>query len=296
MPTNDLIGPALQARLERLLGARIEGCATVYGGYSAARRLLCRTASGRLFAKVATDPFTCRALRREIQVYGAISAPFLPRVIGWDDDGATPLLLLEDLSAARWPPPWDSAAVEAVLDRIREMHGTVASLPSYAEAHGAFEPSWPKVAATPQPFLALGLADAAWLDRALPLLVEQEARCTLSGERFVHLDLRSDNMCLSRRGAVFVDWSFACLADPAVDLGFWLPSLAAEGGPAPERILPDAPEVAALVSGYFAARAGQPAVGNAPRVRAVQRRQLAIALPWAARALGLPPPTDALLT
>jgi hypothetical protein len=54
--------------------------------------------------------------------------------------------------------------------------------------------------------------------------------------------------------------------------------------------LPDAPEVAAWVAGFFAARAGLPVIPDAPRVRVVQRQQLETALPWAARALGLPPP------
>ena len=43
------------------------------------------------------------------------------------------------------------------------------------------------------------------------------------------------------------------------------------------------------MSGYFAARAGLPVIPNAPRVRAVQLAQLRTALPWAQRALGLPP-------
>lgn len=87
-----------------------------------------------------------------------------------------------------------------------------------------------------------------------------------------------------------MDWNLACLSNGRLDLGFWLPSLAFEGGPEPEAILPDAPEVAAWVSGFFAARAGLPEIADAPRVRLVQRQQLTTALPWAARALGLPPP------
>ena len=47
---------------------------------------------------------------------------------------------------------------------------------------------------------------------------------------------------------------------------------------------------AARVSGFFAARAGLPGISDAPRVRVVQRQQLATALPWVARALDLPPP------
>lgn len=79
-----------------------------------------------------------------------------------------------------------------------------------------------------------------------------------------------------------------CLIIPRLDLGFWLPSLAYESGLEPEKILPDAPEVAAWVTGFFAARAGPPEISDAPRVRMVQRRHLATALPWVARALDLP--------
>lgn len=70
-----------------------------------------------------------------------------------------------------------------------------------------------------------------------------------------------------------------CLSNPRLDLGFWLPSLAYEGGTEPEKILPDAPEVAGRVGGRFASRAGLPRIIDAPRVRAVQRRQLGTALP-----------------
>jgi hypothetical protein len=50
------------------------------------------------------------------------------------------------------------------------------------------------------------------------------------------------------------------------------------------------PELAALCAGFFACRAGLPEIPVAPRLRAVQRAQLEIALPWAARALALSRP------
>ena len=96
-------------------------------------------------------------------------------------------------------------------------------------------------------------------------------------------------MCLAASGARFVDWNLASLSNPVLDLGSWLPSLAYEGGPLPERILPHAPEVAAWLSGFFASRAGLPIIPDAPRVRVVQRQQLETALPWVIRALALPP-------
>jgi hypothetical protein len=88
---------------------------------------------------------------------------------------------------------------------------------------------------------------------------------------------------------VLVDWNLACLANPTLDLASWLPSLEMEGGPAPETILPGAGDFAAMMSGFFAARAGLPTIPDAPRVRAVQLQQLRSALPWAVRELGLEP-------
>src|SRR5262249_16603313 len=110
------------------------------------------------------------------------------------------------------------------------------------------------------------------------------------GDSLTHWDLRSDNICLTENRALFVDWNLACLSNPELDLGFWLPSLAYEGGPEPERILPDAPEIAAWVSAFFAAPPRFPGIPDAPRVRLVQCQQLETALPWAVRALDLPPP------
>jgi hypothetical protein len=105
----------------------------------------------------------------------------------------------------------------------------------------------------------------------------------------VHLDVRSDNLFMTGRGAVLVDWNHACLSNPLLDVGFWLPSLRAEGGPIPDEILGDSPDVAAWVSGFFAARAGLPSLPQAPLVRQVQLQQLWPALAWAIRALDLPP-------
>ena len=45
------------------------------------------------------------------------------------------------------------------------------------------------------------------------------------------------------------------------------------------------------LAGFFAARAGLPAPPGAPTVREFQRAQAAVALPWAAQELGLPPPS-----
>ena len=101
--------------------------------------------------------------------------------------------------------------------------------------------------------------------------------------------MRSDNLCFVGERVVLVDWNLACRGSPLLDLAFWLPSLQSEGGPPPDTILPGAGALAALVSGFFACRAGRPVIPDAPRVRQVQLTQLRCALPWVVRALDLPP-------
>jgi hypothetical protein len=66
-------------------------------------------------------------------------------------------------------------------------------------------------------------------------------------------------------------------------------SVRLEGGPLPEELGADG-VFAPWVAGFFARNAGLPDIPDAPRVRRFQHRQLRIALPWAARVLGLPPP------
>jgi hypothetical protein len=160
-------------------------------------------------------------------------------------------------------------------------------VPTYAMAHSGRTPGWWDVAADPAPFLSLGLVSPAWLHAALPTIVEAEAAIAPEGSSLAHWDIRSDNMCFGAGGVKLVDWAEACLSNPDLDTGFWLPSLAFEGGPPPEEILPGRPDIAAWVSGFFAARAGLPIIPDAPRVRKVQREQLSAALPRLVRSLRL---------
>ena len=102
----------LVSRIERLVGARVESYARVGGGYTPALRLLCRTAVGSFFAKVGATPLTCRFLSREIQVYKLLRGDFMPRLIASEDVESEPILVIEDLSAQHWPPPWDERQIE----------------------------------------------------------------------------------------------------------------------------------------------------------------------------------------
>src|SRR5205814_9453436 len=114
--------------------------------------------------------------------------------------------------------------------------------------------------------------------------------CLLVGSAFMTLDVRCAKLCLRARRALLVVWNLGNVGNPLLDYVAWLPSLKLEGGPDPWELVPDSQGFAALIAGFFAARAGLPPPPTAPTVREFQRRQASVALPWAARELGLPPP------
>ena len=151
---------------------------------------------------------------------------------------------------------------------------------------------WPQVCDDPGPLLSVGVCSRAWLELALPDLLRASREVELDGRELLHLDVRSDNLCFKGATALLVDWNLACVGDGRFDVAFWLPSLRLEGGPQPWEVLPGAGALAAAVAGFFAARAGLPVPSGAPTVRAFQRRQLEVALPWAAQELGLTPPGE----
>ncbi len=285
----------LQDRVTSTLGARPIAWVPVTRGYTNAHRYLVTLADGRTaFVKAAAGRLTERMLRAEYAVYTRLQAPILPRLLGWDESGEFSVLILEDLRDAFWPPPWTKERVDAVLAALRELAAIAppAGLPSLAQHRVEIaDGGWREVAEEPAPFLALGLCTAAWLSTSLPLLLAASAEADFGGNQLVHMDVRSDNICIRDGRAILIDWNNACVGNPRFDLAGWLPSLHAEGGPPPENLLPlGGAEFAAVISGYFASRAGLPPPSTAPAVRAVQRAQLEVALPWAARALGLPPP------
>jgi len=100
--------------------------------------------------------------------------------------------------------------------------------------------------------------------------------------------VRSDNLCFRGGQALLVDWNWAVVGNPLIDVVAWLPSLRLEGGPAPWEIVSDSQGFAALTAGFFLSLAGLPAPATAPKVREIQRLQGEVALAWAARELSLP--------
>ncbi len=269
------------------------------GGYTRAERWSARLADGRaVFIKAAVDAGTSSWLRSEHAFYRRVRGPFLPALLGWDvgDGDDAPILGLEDLGDACWPPPWRPGMVEAVMEALSALQAVPPpadlALPSL-ETHREELSCWRRVREEPSGFLGLGLCTPGWLDAALPALLEAESAARLEGPSLVHLDIRSDNLCVRDGRAFLVDWNWACVGNPDADAAFWAPTLAAEGGPQPESLLGTAPEsgyLAALAAGFWAWNAAKPDIHPGSTLRRHQRTWLRAALHWTARALQLPRP------
>ena len=284
--------------LRKLRSEPVGWRAVVHGGYPPARRWVVTLGDGSsAFVKVATDELTASWLRDEHVAYSVMrGATFMPRYLGWADDGEHPVLALEDLSGAHWPPPWEPRHVDAVLRTLTELAAATPPEGTPFAEHDALDVAggWAEIADDPSSFLGLGLCEPAWLATHLAVLRAAAEDAPLRGAALLHFDVRSDNICLRDGRATLVDWNMMTIGNPQIDVAFWLPSLEAEGGASPEAVLPDAdPRLVSAVAAFFCARAGRPAIPDAPRVREIQLTQARTALPWAARALGLPEPAPA---
>jgi hypothetical protein len=281
----------LRAHVERLLGVRVTGWRPVAGGWSVSVRGVAELADGgTVFAKLGDVPDTIEAIRAECGVYGLLSGPFVPRVLAADP--SVPVLVIEDLSAATWPPPWTPgllAALDRLFDELAASRAP-AGLDSLAERVVQIG-AWERVATNPRPFAATGVVSEGWLDRCLPVLLQAQAAAPTAGDRLLHFDARSDNLCFREGRGVLVDWNRAIAGDPRWDRLLMLPSIQLEGGPPARSLAPDPhPGIVSWFAGFLAARVGLPPPEGAPRVRGFQLAQLEVALPWAAELLGLPPP------
>ncbi len=278
----------IAARVERLLGSAPVAWHEVTGGHTPAGRARAELADGRtVFCKWAVHEESAKWLRDEKRVYGELQAGFVAQLLAFEDDGALPLLVLEDLGHARWPPPWTAELARRGLDALAEVAATPPppGLPPLAALEELFH-GWRDLREAPEPFLALGVLPPEDFGRVLPSLVEAEEATSLEGDELLHLDARGDNMAFLPDRVVFVDWNWASVGPAELDRDYFAIHVHATGGPRPEE-LPVEGRYAAVLAGYLAFQASLPPIPTAPTVRPAQLGHLRFALPWALRVLGL---------
>jgi hypothetical protein len=278
----------LAVRLAALVGAQPTAWTPRGGGYSTAERYAVQLDDGRsVFVKASDAAHMAGWLRREHEVYSSLQGSFIPELIGYDDDGTRPLLVIEDLSAADWEPHWTPRRIAAVQSALAELQASPAPPNTHPmrETFADLIGRWLRVERDPAPFLSLGLRSRTWLDERLPAIIQAADAAPLDGGALLHLDVRSDNLCTVDGRAVLVDWNWLSFGAAELDLAGWACSLRLEGGPQPWELVPDSPGLAAFIAGVFAAVAGLPPPETAPTVREFQAEQLAVALDWLDREL-----------
>lgn len=282
----------LVSQVERSLGCRSTAWSKPDTGLSAAHRYSVMLEDGRsAFVKAATDADTEGWLRTERRALELVGGHLGPRILAsLEDDGVYPVLITEDLRHAHWPAShqgvnWRPGDIELVLAAVRELSAIEAPSdlgPTRAESAR----TWTEPGAREA---VLGLCSAAWLDGSLHVLDAAARALDRSGISLVHGDIRSDNICILNRRAMFVDWSNAARGSGELDLAELLPTLHLEGGPEPFSVMPGGGSWAAasVVERAFFAIERTDAPGWLQRVI---RRLAGLDLEWAAASLGLPPP------
>lgn len=179
----------LEQRIGAVVGARPVEWAARSGGYSTAERYTVTLDDGRrVFVKAADAEHMAAWLRREHEVYASLQASFIPKLIGFDDDGRYPVLVIEDLSHADWEPHWTPervALVCAALDNLHDSPPPPNTRP-LRETEASWFGRWHRVEADPEPFLSLGLRSRAWLARRLPEIIETADSAPVDGDAVTH--------------------------------------------------------------------------------------------------------------
>jgi hypothetical protein len=319
-PPWSAVPAAVRAETERRLRSRVVRATRAYGGYAASATFRLVLANGRrAFFKAGYPPPPGSAaifpIDREEKRYLALSAfmgRWAPRLYGSFHLERWHVLLMEDVGPATIPPWTADKARRASRSYARFHRSTLgAPFPAFLPRadHVQFSVFWRELAKSGDlagtASLAGRRADEAreWIDVALPLLREREKALATARRPFalLHVDTRSDNLRLIGDRLVLFDWPFAAAGPAEFDVAAFAQGVAAEGGPAPERILAWYEEVFPLrareidasiagIAGYFADRSWRPPLAGLPRLRSIQRRQLIATLAWAARRFELPEP------
>ena len=113
-------------RLAKLMGRRPVSWLRIDRGYIPAERSVVRFDDGSsAFAKIGTTLDTSKWLRFKHRMYSQTTASWLPKLLGWDDDGDTPILALEDL---KWGAPAFGLGQASYL---RSPGGALTNQPNY---------------------------------------------------------------------------------------------------------------------------------------------------------------------
>jgi aminoglycoside phosphotransferase (APT) family kinase protein len=291
----------LRRVIEADLGSAVVEATSQPGGFSpgvAARLLL---ADGRrAFVKAAgpePNPEAPQLHRAEVRITAALPAEApTPRLLASYDLDGWVALVLDDVDGAMPAQPWRSDELERVLEALADLSSALTpspvEAPPVSRRFGDSFQGWRSARDERD-----GGEDLRWLDpwarRHLDRLASLEDgwEAAAAGTTLLHADLRADNLLLTPTRVVVVDWPWACVGAPWLDLLAMLPSVRMQGGPDPDPLLSSHPaadgahpqaitSVLAALAGFFVWQAHLPPPPGLPTLRAFQSAQGTAALAW----------------
>lgn len=276
------------------------------GGFSPGVAARVRCADGtRYFVKAASaelNPDAPRFHRQEADVLAGLDPLIaggqlpVPRLRGTAESGSWFALIADDVAGCQPTLPWREAElglVLAALDRLAAaLTPAPVTVPAVTEYLEADFTGWRTLSQTGDDRID------AWSRARLPDLAALETAWAghAAGGTLLHADIRADNLLLTGNGVVVVDWPHACRGAAFVDLVFFAPSVAMQGGPSPSELLamsrtgrtasPEAlTAVVCALAGYFTERSLRPAPPGLPTIRGFQAAQAEVTRRWLATLL-----------
>lgn len=283
--------PAVREWAAELLGSEIVQWQSQQGGFSPGSADIVTTAAGRrAFIKAVgfeRNPESPDIHRKEARIAATFDPQLpVPHLLGVYDDGDWVALAFEPVEGAPPALPWQRRDVVATLDACEAIARwpVPPGIPHVLDFWRSAADDWLRVQSD---------LDAATIAELHRLAVEAGAH--IGGDHLVQLDLRADNVLITRSGrAVIVDWPWAHrgpswfdaltllfnvrLYDSSHDVEEYI------RGHSVFETMPDdaADAVLALLAGFFLARSQEPPSPGVERVRGFQREQAEAILGWLA--------------
>lgn len=295
----------VRSGIEAVLGSPVVAAVNQRGGFSPGPAARVRCADGsRAFVKaagLALNPESPGLHRNEGQIAARLPATApVPRLHGVYDDGDWVALIYDEIDGSMPATPWRAGDLDRVLTALNDLSRSLTpcpmdGVPDLSDMLESRMHGFARLAADPPADLS------GWERRNLDRLATAgtEVLDHLTGDTLVHLDIRADNILLGAdHRAYFVDWPWACRGPAWVDTVLFLINVGHYGGD-PEAYLAGHPlfadatpeHVTGLLVGFagmFAEQSRRPAPPGLPTVRAFQRAQLDVLLPWIRRRTGWP--------
>ena len=295
---------SVRSAIEDRLGSRAVSARSQAGGFSPGVAARLELADGaRVFVKAVCgrpNPDSPGIHRREARVAAALPAHVPAPALLWSsDDGDWVVLAFDDVDGRQPELPWRADELQRVLAALHALADGLTpspvSLEPASEWLARMFGGWRRIADDAADSAGIPATVRARLED----LVELESRWpeSVGGDTLVHLDVRADNLLLTPERVLLVDWPWAAVGAPWLDLVAMLPSVAMQGGPDPDHLWRAHPlgrqvdddrvdAFIAALAGLFVRAALLPPAPGIPTLRAFQHGQGEQALAWLARRRG----------